>query len=191
MRMQNAPQLTLYIAPLSTFQESFSTPQGHPTCTRVSSVNFKIQCSLLYLLLHSSMALDQHIFPPPPQYHVTRPTHSPGNLGHTGFIYIRHGAHRNPLQRPYASPFPVLERNEKYLSLIMMAKERKSQLTASKLLTHLPWIPCSVQLQHSNYQFLHYVDHSLGHHSQILQFLSSFTKRMRDPPTRQIEFVNK
>ena len=28
----------------------FSTPQGHPTCTRVSSVNFKIQCTLLYLL---------------------------------------------------------------------------------------------------------------------------------------------
>ena len=101
MRMQNAPQLTLYMAPLSTFQESFSTPQGHLTCTRVSSVNFKIQCT--------------SALPPPPQYHGTRPTHIPGDLGHTSFVYIRYGAHRNHLQCPYAGPFPVLEWNEKYL----------------------------------------------------------------------------
>ncbi len=38
--------------------------------------------------------------PPPLQYHGTRPTHIPGDLGHIGFVYIRHGAHRNPLQHP-------------------------------------------------------------------------------------------
>ena len=99
--MQNAPQLTLCMVPLSTFQESFSTSKGHPTCTQVSPR--ELQNSM-----HSAL-------PPPLQYHGTRPTHIPSDLGHTCFVYIRHGAHRNPLQRPYASPFPVLERNEKYL----------------------------------------------------------------------------
>ena len=53
------------------------------------------------------------VLPPPPQYHGTRPTHISGNLGHTGFVYIHQGAHHNPLQRPYAGLFPVLERKKK------------------------------------------------------------------------------
>ena len=39
----------------------------------------KFNTLLLYLLLHSTMALDQHTFPPPPQYHGTRPTHIPSS----------------------------------------------------------------------------------------------------------------
>ena len=52
--------------------------------------------------------------PPPPVYHGQRQAHRPDSLGHTGFVYVRHGAHRTPLQRPYAGPFPVLEQNDKY-----------------------------------------------------------------------------
>ena len=70
--------------------------------------------------LHSSFLRElqnamHSALPPPPQYHGTRPTHIPGDLGHPSFVYIHHGAHRNPLQPPYAGPIPVLERNEKYL----------------------------------------------------------------------------
>ncbi len=50
-------------------------------------------------------------------------------------------------------------------------KIEKSQLTASKLLTHLPWSPRSIQLQHPNSQFLQHVDHRLGHHSELLRYL--------------------
>ena len=59
---------------------------------------------------------------PLPNYHGTRPTYIPSDLEHTGFVYIRHGAHRNLLQRPYAGPFPVLERMRNIWSLIVMAK---------------------------------------------------------------------
>ena len=147
------------------------------------------------LLLHSTMALDQHTFPPPPQYHGTRPTHIPSDLGHTSFVYIHHGAHHNPLQRPFAGPFPVLERNEKYLVIDRDGKIEK--VTVDRLKTAYPspveplfrptvasqlpvptacrpqtWPPqpdTVVPLHYS--QFLQHVDHSLSHHSQILQYL--------------------
>ena len=120
---------------------SFSMPQGHPTCTRVSSTNFKIQCTLLYLLLYSTMALDQHTFP------VTLGT--PVLSAFTMMLIV--------------TPSNVL--------MPVPSQCWSGMLTTSKLLTHLPLSPCSVQLQHPNSQFLQHVDHRLVHHSQILQYL--------------------
>ena len=149
--------------------------------------------------------------PPPLQYHCTRPTHIPGDLGHTSFVYIRHGAHCNPLQRPYAGPFPVLERNEKYWVINHDEKIEKvtvdhlktaypspvepllhptaaSQLpvpTACRPQTRPPQPDTAVPLPNS--QFLQHVDHRLGHHSQILQYLfptpSSYSMSTTDSAT--------
>ena len=97
-------------------------------------------------------------------------THS-RDLGHTSFIYIRHGAHRNSLQHPYAGPFPVLERNEKYLVINHDGKIEK--VTVDPLKTaYLSLVePLFHPTAASQLQFLQHVDHTLGYHSQILQYL--------------------
>ena len=109
--------------------------------------------------------------PPPPQYNGTRPTHIPGNLGHNGFVYIHHGAHRNPLQRPYAGPFPVLERNEKYL--VINHDDKIEKVTVDRLKTVYP---SSVEpLFHPTAAFQLPVRRTCRlqtrHYSQILQYL--------------------
>ena len=118
-------------------------------------------------------------------------THIPGDLGHTGFVYIRHGVYRNPLQRPYTGPFPVLERNEKYLVINRDGKIEK--VTVDRLKTAYPVsrgapVPsnCSIPTP-SSYSM------STTDSAPIARYCStpSFTKPMRDPSMRQIEHVNK
>ena len=53
--------------------------------------------------------------PTPPEFHGKHPEYKPHNLAATGFVYVRHDAHRGPLQRPYTGPFKILETAEKTL----------------------------------------------------------------------------
>ena len=43
----------------------------------------------------------------------------PASLASTGYVYVRHDAHRTPLQRPYDGPFKILEAHDKYYVLEM------------------------------------------------------------------------
>ena len=55
--------------------------------------------------------------PTPPKFHGGQPTYKPHNLAATGFVYVRHDAHRGPLQRPYKGPFKILETAKKHFIL--------------------------------------------------------------------------
>ena len=144
------------MAPLSTFQESFSKPQA----------------SDLHLGFLRELQNAMHMaLPPPPQYHGTRPAHILDDLGHTSFVYIRHGAHRNPLQSPYAGPFPVLERNEKCLVIYRDSKIEKVTVDHLKTTYMSPMEPLFRPAAASQLPVPTACRHRLGHHSQILQYL--------------------
>ena len=55
--------------------------------------------------------------PTPPEFHGKHPEYKLHNLAATGFVYVRHDAHRGPLQRPYTGPFKILETAEKHFVL--------------------------------------------------------------------------
>ncbi len=100
-------QQTLSMAPGGMFPESFFLLTWLClVCRRIrsfqpsSSFSFSTHCVPLYPHLLNSMA-------------STRPH----NLAATGFVYVRHDAHRGPLQRPYAGPFKILETAEKHFIL--------------------------------------------------------------------------
>ena len=47
--------------------------------------------------------------PVPVKFHGKHPTFTATNLAETGYVYMRHDAHRGPLQRPYKGPFKILK----------------------------------------------------------------------------------
>ena len=50
---------------------------------------------------------------PPVRHHCDPRSYVPSTLSNAGAVYVRHDAHRTPLQRPYDGPFRVLHRGEK------------------------------------------------------------------------------
>ena len=57
------------------------------------------------------------VLPPAHEFHGKRSAYTPDSLASTGYVYVRHDAHRKPLQRPYDGPFKILEVHEKYYVL--------------------------------------------------------------------------
>ena len=55
--------------------------------------------------------------PVPVKFHGKHPTFTPNDLAKTGFVYVRHDAHRGPLQRPYKGPFKILKTTDKFFTL--------------------------------------------------------------------------
>ena len=74
--------------------------------------------------------------PHPPKYHGTRPVYRPNNLGHTGYVYVRHDAHKTPLQRPYSGPYRIIKAEDKYFEIDMNG--RKERVTVDRLKTAYP-----------------------------------------------------
>ena len=50
-------------------------------------------------------------------YHRQHTAHLPAHLQACTFVFVRHDAHRSPLQCTYDGPFRVLERSAKYFTL--------------------------------------------------------------------------
>ena len=48
------------------------------------------------------------------QHHDLRTSYCPAALDAAAAVYLRHDAHKLPLQRPYDGPFRVLERGKKH-----------------------------------------------------------------------------
>ena len=59
------------------------------------------------------------VFTPAHEFHGNRSAYTPASLASTGYVYVRLGAHRTPLQRPYDGPFKILEAHDKYYVLEM------------------------------------------------------------------------
>ena len=59
------------------------------------------------------------VLPPAHEFHGSRSAYTPASLASTGYVYVRHDAHRTPLQRPYDGPFKILEVHDKYYVLEM------------------------------------------------------------------------
>ena len=55
--------------------------------------------------------------PIPTTRHVSTPSSIPPNLKKTQFVFVRHDAHRSPLQRPYDGPYKVLQSGDKTFTL--------------------------------------------------------------------------
>ena len=52
-----------------------------------------------------------------PEHHCSHRTAVPTALTSATHVFVRHDAHRTPLQRPYDGPFLILQRNEKFFVL--------------------------------------------------------------------------
>ena len=65
----------------------------------------------------------RNLQPSQPEYHGSKQTYLPANLGSTGWVYVRQDSHRGPLQRPYTGPFRVIESGEKFFIVEMNGKE--------------------------------------------------------------------
>ena len=67
------------------------------------------------LRLKADMAAAKY---PETTWHTTAPRHQvPAALKSAVFVFIRHGARRTPLTRPYDGPFRVLEKGEKFFKV--------------------------------------------------------------------------
>ena len=55
-------------------------------------------------------------------HHRQCTVHLPANLQYCTFVFVRHDAHRTPLQCTYDGPFRVLERDAKYFTLDLNGK---------------------------------------------------------------------
>lgn len=67
--------------------------------------------------LHDLQETMRNMVPVQTSHHGTPATHLPGNLGHTGFVYVRNDAHLRPLQRPYSGPYRVINKGDKFFEI--------------------------------------------------------------------------
>jgi len=56
-------------------------------------------------------------------HHRRQPTHIPAELQGCTLVFVRHDAHRLPLQCTYDGPFKVLEQTAKYFTLDLNDKQ--------------------------------------------------------------------
>jgi hypothetical protein len=71
--------------------------------------------------------------PTVPEYHGMRQTYVSPQLSATGYVYVRHDAHRHPLQRPYDGPYRILECRDKYFVLDVKGKEETVSIDRLKV----------------------------------------------------------
>ena len=71
--------------------------------------------------------------PPAYEFHGSRSAYTPNSLVSTGYVYVRHDAHRKPLQRPYDGPFKILETHEKYY--VLNVNGRRDSVSVDRLKT--------------------------------------------------------
>ncbi|XP_059098445.1 uncharacterized protein LOC131892638 [Tigriopus californicus] len=84
------------------------------------------------------------VVPPPVLFHGEPPVHVPTDLAAAEYVYVRHDAHRGPLQRPYDGPFRVLERHPKHFVLDLGG--RPSTVTVDRLKVAYGVSPADVAL---------------------------------------------
>ena len=75
--------------------------------------------------------------PTVPTFHGPKQTYIPKNLATSGFVYVRHDAHRKPLQRPYDGPYRIIDTEDKYFTLDIKGKQQKVSLDRLKP-AHIP-----------------------------------------------------
>ena len=75
----------------------------------------------------------QKLQAPKVEFHGNEPNQMPGDLAKTGFVYVRHDAHRHPLRRPYDGPFKILETHDKYFTLLI--KSHREKISVDRLKT--------------------------------------------------------
>ena len=84
------------------------------------------------------------VLPPTHAFHGSRSAYTSDSLASTGYVYVRHDAHRKPLQRLYDGPFMILEAHEKYYVLDMNGRhdsvsvDRLKMHTVTKFTASLP-----------------------------------------------------
>ena len=84
-------------------------------CTNWSSTRYTLR-------LKADMAAAKY---PETAWHTTAPRQQvPEALKAADFVFVRHGARRTPLTRPYDGPFRVLEKGEKFFRVRVGAKEQ-------------------------------------------------------------------
>ncbi|KAK7491960.1 hypothetical protein BaRGS_00016806 [Batillaria attramentaria] len=87
------------------------------------------------------------VLPPAPTFHGKQPVYVPSNLASTGFVYVRHDAHRHPLQRPYDGPYRITDANDKYYTVDI--KGRSEKLSVDRLKT--AFVTCTSEDQTTVY----------------------------------------
>ena len=55
--------------------------------------------------------------PVPMSHHGVHTSYVPRSLSQASLVYVRHDAHRLPLQRPYDVPFKVLKKDQKFFTV--------------------------------------------------------------------------
>ena len=75
--------------------------------------------------------------PTVPTFHGPKQTYIPKDLSTSGFVYVRHDAHRKPLQRPYDGPYQIINTEDKYFTLDIKGKQQKVSLDRLKP-AHIP-----------------------------------------------------
>lgn len=65
----------------------------------------------------------QHVTPPPvAPVPSSRPCYVPASLAEADHVFVRHDRHTRPLERPYAGPYPVLKKSQKYFTILINGK---------------------------------------------------------------------
>ena len=75
--------------------------------------------------------------PSVPQFHGPKRTYIPKNLASSGYVYVRHDSHKQPLQRPYDGPYRIINVKEKYFVLDINGKHQKNSVDRLKP-AHVP-----------------------------------------------------
>ena len=81
----------------------------------------------------------QRATPTVPQYHGNHPNQVPTDLAKTGFVYLRHGGTRHPLQRPYDGPFKIIKCQDKYFVIDKNGRTEKVSIDRLKS-AHVTWL---------------------------------------------------
>ena len=71
--------------------------------------------------------------PIPTSRHVSAPSSIPPDLKQTRFVFVRHDAHRSPLQRPYDGPYKVLQSGDKTFTLDISGRKETILVDRLKL----------------------------------------------------------